>query len=302
MSNPARNTIKLAAGVYGIYGTIASGTVVVYGEGPATSLTAGLNVSGGTLRVRNISLAPTAILAAIPPTQGDPIPTLDIEGVTFMGAQGAGNLVYPNPGILSIRRSSFICTGTCAAFVYADGNSSLANYGSHVTIDETVFAGADPLIQFGLADVSVTNTVFANPGPMYGTFQFNTGGHPIGPSSISQSTFYNARLVCPASGSTITSDSNIFLNTTSGAPSDTVTGASCTHAYDLIKPQATAVGASNLLNMDPQFVSPAANDFHLMSTSPAIDKANPASSDAHDLDGTSRPQGSRNDIGAYEYH
>jgi hypothetical protein len=52
---------------------------------------------------------------------------------------------------------------------------------------------------------------------------------------------------------------------------------------------------------DPQFVDVAASDFHLKSTSPAIDAALSPSSSDHDFDGHARPQGQAPDSGAYEY-
>ncbi len=52
---------------------------------------------------------------------------------------------------------------------------------------------------------------------------------------------------------------------------------------------------------DPRFVSAARNDFHLRSTSPAIDKGATLAGFHGDYDGTMRPQGAAWDIGAFEY-
>jgi hypothetical protein len=52
---------------------------------------------------------------------------------------------------------------------------------------------------------------------------------------------------------------------------------------------------------DPRFVSAARNDFHLRSTSPAIDKGATLTGLNGDYDGTIRPQGAAWDIGAFEY-
>ncbi|NQU17756.1 MAG: cadherin-like beta sandwich domain-containing protein, partial [Candidatus Saganbacteria bacterium] len=54
---------------------------------------------------------------------------------------------------------------------------------------------------------------------------------------------------------------------------------------------------------DPKFVSPAwgtTGDYHLQSGSPAIDAGTSTGAPSIDLDGTSRPVGSADDIGAYE--
>ncbi|RKY97568.1 MAG: hypothetical protein DRQ10_08425 [Candidatus Hydrothermota bacterium] len=64
------------------------------------------------------------------------------------------------------------------------------------------------------------------------------------------------------------------------------------------------LGVGNIYG-DPKFVRPAwgeTGDFHLMSTSPAIDSGTSAGSPNIDLDGNGRPNGSSCDIGAYEYY
>ena len=55
------------------------------------------------------------------------------------------------------------------------------------------------------------------------------------------------------------------------------------------------------LTADPQLVNPAAGDFHLQSSSPAIDVGLTLLEVPTDIDGVSRPQGSGYDIGAYEF-
>ncbi|HEV8725280.1 MAG TPA: LamG-like jellyroll fold domain-containing protein [Candidatus Binatia bacterium] len=58
---------------------------------------------------------------------------------------------------------------------------------------------------------------------------------------------------------------------------------------------------SNNLTTDPQFVNPSASDFHLQSTSPAIDAGATLTEVATDLSGVARPQRQAYDIGAYEF-
>lgn len=57
---------------------------------------------------------------------------------------------------------------------------------------------------------------------------------------------------------------------------------------------------ANGKNVDPQFVNKAANDLHLLGSSPAIDAGVTIATVVTDIDGTPRPLGAAYDIGAYE--
>ncbi len=58
----------------------------------------------------------------------------------------------------------------------------------------------------------------------------------------------------------------------------------------------------NLLDINPQFVDPASENYHLLSPSPAIDAGYDLGSVVpDDFDGVSRPQGVAYEIGAYEF-
>ena len=63
----------------------------------------------------------------------------------------------------------------------------------------------------------------------------------------------------------------------------------------------TGTSLSNNLITDPKFVSLSNYDFHLQSTSPAINAGVSITEVTTDIDGTPRPQGGAFDIGAYEY-
>jgi hypothetical protein len=68
----------------------------------------------------------------------------------------------------------------------------------------------------------------------------------------------------------------------------------CNLASTIAGPQ-TAPGA---MNVDPKFVNAAMQDYHLLSSSPAVDAVD--SGPAADFEGDARPQGTRFDIGADE--
>lgn len=54
------------------------------------------------------------------------------------------------------------------------------------------------------------------------------------------------------------------------------------------------------LNLDPQFVAPAQNNFHLQASSPLRDAADPTATVADDIDDDARRQGGGRDVGADE--
>lgn len=57
----------------------------------------------------------------------------------------------------------------------------------------------------------------------------------------------------------------------------------------------------NLTDRDPKFIDPISGDFHLQSSSPAIDNGSAVNAPDVDMDNNNRPQGLGFDIGAYEY-
>lgn len=66
-----------------------------------------------------------------------------------------------------------------------------------------------------------------------------------------------------------------------------------------------SITSTHTIAGNPQFLNPAAYDFHLMPNSAAIDAGDPAGvppAPAVDVDGAPRPYGPRVDVGAYEWH
>ncbi len=65
-------------------------------------------------------------------------------------------------------------------------------------------------------------------------------------------------------------------------------------------PEYELYGVGDLLGVSPAFVAPAAGDYHLLSSSPAIDAGVCTGGPLTDFDGDTRPQGAGCDIGADE--
>jgi hypothetical protein len=110
-----------------------------------------------------------------------------------------------------------------------------------------------------------------------------------------------AGVLCSVIAAPVRLTSSIVVDNTAG---NQVDGGNCTWTYSDVAPVAVAgsggPGGSGNLSVDPRFVDPAHNDFHLQSASPVRDAADPAATLAVDIDGDARPQGAGRDLGADE--
>jgi hypothetical protein len=93
-------------------------------------------------------------------------------------------------------------------------------------------------------------------------------------------------------------ENNIIFGETAASA---VYGSDCLLAHNVIFPYTDPPGTN--IVADPQFVDRANRDYHLISTSPAVDAAVPTnfSIATPDFDGVTRPQGSAPEIGAFEF-
>ena len=82
---------------------------------------------------------------------------------------------------------------------------------------------------------------------------------------------------------TVTGDYNLFSNNITNYAND-ATG-----------------GPNDITGQDPLFVNAVNNDFHLTSSSPAIDAGTTSGAPSTDFEGNTRPQGPGIDIGADEF-
>jgi hypothetical protein len=81
-------------------------------------------------------------------------------------------------------------------------------------------------------------------------------------------------------------------------------GNNCTYNSDGSTPKASsgAKQATDLWGINPQFVNPASNDYHLQSNSPCINAGERIPDNTRDYELNPRPVGSDWDIGAYEFN
>lgn len=269
--------------------------------GPARIEGSGLSVSGGvTVKIRDLELAYNFNVSTA--AVNGPMPTVELENVSIVD----GWAMNVQTAVVTARNLKIHPAGSDPC-IYVSGEEAgyggaTANRRSTVTIDRSEFDASSYCISLNInSSAQITNSVFRNSMPT--TYQARAlhVNNPA-PSSISFSTLHNVQLACAASG-TLTVRNSIVLNERSDAGTDVVLGpAACDIHYSILKPQATAVnGSNNKLNLDPRFVNGANGDYHLIVGSPAIDAADPNATEPVDFEGTVRPQGTRRDIGAFEY-
>jgi hypothetical protein len=193
-------------------------------------------------------------------------------------------------------------TGSCAITIdqsdfhttYTNLPAVLVTTQVTVVIQRSVIDGGDGIVTYADSSaIRLENSIVKNQngsdGALWGA----------GPISASFTTFVDSPIKCGANTSIVDS----ILVATAG---DVVTLGTSTHCNvndSLLTPQNGAyVGSGDHLNTDPLFVDKTNGNYMLASGSPAID-AVPlgATVPAVDLVGTTRPQGPRADLGAYEY-
>jgi hypothetical protein len=279
----------------------------------ALEITNGAHVKITGLSIVNLNLdgATGTAIRCETLSSSDVTPILDLDGISI---DAAGVALFLLPCTVNAVRSHFHVRSSGYLTVAASAGNN--NGTSAVSIDRCVIDGGGGVQALQYCTVSVTNSLIENmtgpEGALLGKeFYVGVGSHhPPGTLFASFVTLVDAPVICnngiPSclGGATSTSVNGVCIDNSiiAAAAGDSVTGTGCVANYSLAFPQSVALtGAHNLTSGDPRFLDPANNKYSLSASSPAIDAADPAATDAIDLVGTSRPQGLRDDLGAYEY-
>lgn len=203
-------------------------------------------------------------------------PKLTLTRVTVDGNQGVG--ISVSAGTLMVSQST----------VRGNAGGGLSISGAQFDITNSF------IVQNGSAVSLVGGLDFAQI-PSSGThrFDFNTVARNVGTDAV------NTGVNCGTVAAAVTFNNNIiYANAVTGIGKQLGGSPMCFASYSDVGPD-PAPGTTNI-NADPLFASVAQSDFHLMGTSPAKDVADPAATLSEDVDGDSRPQGARRDMGADE--
>jgi hypothetical protein len=290
-----------------------NGTTTVWIDGEGAMLTAmspsvGIEITDAPkvritgLKLVDLNMDASGNVSTIQCQSSSGTPTLELDGVSVDTDVVA---VFIQPCTLTATRSSFHVRNPVAATIsaYAGPNGQ-----STAVFDRCIFDGGDGVQSiYGSTTVTVTNSLLQN---MTGAHGAMIGGTILNGSNgrlfASFDTLVDAPLKCaagtPACNGGTAAGVCIDNSIVTAATGDAITGSACVVNYGVAFPQSGAVtGVHNKTNVDPRFLDPANEMYSLSASSPAIDAADPTATDMIDLVGTARPQGPRDDLGAYEY-
>ncbi len=179
-----------------------------------------------------------------------------------------------------------INTNDCS---YLDmGGFRMQGTGGVIISSNTTDVDLHDSIFYGLAKDAVVNNGNSNINFFYNTI-FGSGRYGIyagGNARVKDTVVYNsaANDVFVAAAASVTGNNNWFKDSGRGG----------TGAY-------IDAGGTTWSGADPAFVNSSSGDFHLLSSSALIDAGSSITGFTSDFAGTTRPQGSAPDIGAYEF-
>jgi hypothetical protein len=289
-----RETIRLQPGSY-VANLVVDKKVSIRGIGATLTATNGIPLTAinrAKLRVEGLQIVSSGS-SAFKCNVGVDVPFAELEQVTADSDKITVNAIGCH---LSIQRSRLISRSPQVSLAASDN--------AVVTLERTVVdgAGGGGIFSANGSAVAVANSLILNQssGSNFGGFN--------GLLTISYTTLFNSTFgcgigtdnaVCAGSAASGMCIDNSIIFDTSGT--NAISSNRCAVNFSVVSPQAAALnGANNKLGANPLFANPAGGDFHLLTGSPAVDAADPSSVNVIDFDGTQRPKGNGNDMGAFE--
>jgi hypothetical protein len=225
---------------------------------------------------------------------------LELVGATISGNDDIG--VSSSTGALTITGSTIsgndgIGVSSSTGALTITGSTISGNIGGGIDISNSDFALTNNFIVTNgsggaaVGGVRITNAIAATQLLDFNTIAGNTAN--VGAADATN-------LDCGVATSFLASGNIIYGGVSTGdALPDLDPGVNCSFEFSDISGGPTDNGN---IDMDPLFVNVGIGDYHLMPTSPCIDKANPATTVTTDIDGQARPQGATSlpDMGADE--
>jgi hypothetical protein len=310
--NANKPTVKVAAGIVaGISTTIIDGKALTILGDPGAKLSrinegVLLDIRDDGADVKIFDLEITGATGAGNPAISIPVggaPRLTLTRVTVDGNQGTGISIFA--GTLTMLQSTvntntgFGVSVTSAAFTMSRSVVSLNTAGGIVISGSQFDISNCLIVENGgatspLGGIDISKIGIGTPTGIH-RLAFTTIAYNLGPPNVALNTGVN----CTTIGTLLTFDSNIIYgNAVNGGGQQLGGSTMCAASYSDVGPDA-ATGTGNI-NMPPMFANAAQGDFHLASSSPAKDVADPGATLLDDIDGDTRPQGPRRDMGADE--
>jgi len=295
LADLTRLNVKLAPGAYSAHIILTNKTLVFFGTG-ATINGQGTNATfevddGAHLRIVGATVAAATGNATIR-CEGAAGATHILELFRATIVNNSSTLLG-NPCAMTVKQSVIRNTGTAFHLVLVPPTVA--------TFDRTHFigAGGGGLAAFAGCDVHITNSLFTKVGNAGSSDRGTFAG---GNFTVDFSTIVDSIVQCGSTGGGALKLTNSVVRNTIAGQGDALQGINeCGSAkFNVVFPSAAPLGSTNLI-ADPQLKNIAAEDYHLLVTSPALDHGDPASTVGVDFDGTARPQGAGRDSGALEF-
>ena len=268
---------------------VATGaTVAVVGDTPAIRV-----VDGASVRVRGLASASERHVICGRSTTAMASLALDLADFTSVGGLTRLEITRCR---FEVRRSRFVLNGPSA--LLDDANIDM----DRVHLSGNAVNNLN-LINSSRIKLLITNSLLENVF-INSVFPQDTSA-PGTTITLSYDTLVMRSPLRTCSGSTVPFRTVTFENSIVAAVGnfdavEDANQANCTFTSTIAFPQTTSAPL-NAITQDPKFANPAGADFHLQSTSPAIDRATAANVlPTPDLEGHARPIGVAPDLGAYE--